>query len=86
MDRLVLHQKIESLRRCVVRIQLKCPATAEFTDYVERYQLFLLIAFVLFIAGLGLSNRRGAWFTVKRSQKSETRSQNAEVKTQDEAA
>jgi Ca-activated chloride channel family protein len=32
-----------------------------FTDYVERYQPFLLIALVLFIAGLALSNRRGAW-------------------------
>ena len=32
-----------------------------FTDYVERYQIFLLIAFILFVAGLALSNRRGGW-------------------------
>jgi Ca-activated chloride channel family protein len=32
-----------------------------YTDYVERYQLFLIIAFVLVLAGLSLSNRRGAW-------------------------
>lgn len=36
-----------------------------FTDYVERYQPFLLIAFVLFVAGLSLSNRRGAWVWLK---------------------
>ena len=32
-----------------------------FTDYVERYQIFLLIAFILSVAGLALSNRRGGW-------------------------
>jgi len=37
-----------------------------FTDYVERYQLFLIIAFVLVLVGLGLSNRRGAWFKLRR--------------------
>jgi hypothetical protein len=47
----------------------------QFTDYVERYQLFLMIAFVLFVAGLGLSNRKGAWFIVRRSQKPEVRMQ-----------
>ncbi len=58
----------------------------QFTDYVERYQLFLIVAFVLFVAGLGLSNRRGAWFLIRRRQKSEIRSQSAEIQTQDEAA
>ncbi len=38
-----------------------------FTDYVERYQLFLIIALVLLLAGLGLSNRRGAWFLPRRT-------------------
>ena len=37
-----------------------------FTDYVERYQLFLIIAFVLVLAGLSLSNRRGAWLRRKK--------------------
>jgi Ca-activated chloride channel homolog len=68
------------------RMRKKDIGGGQFTDYVERYQLFLIVALVLFTAGLGLSNRRGAWFKVKRSQKSETRSQNAAVKTQDEAA
>jgi Ca-activated chloride channel family protein len=68
------------------QIRKKDIGGGQFTDYVERYQLFLIIALLLFIVGLGLSNRRGAWFLVKRRQKSETRSQNAEVKTQNEAA
>ena len=29
MDRQVIEQKIDSLRRCVIRIQAKCPATAD---------------------------------------------------------
>lgn len=29
MDRDVIEQKIESLRRCVARVRQKCPATAE---------------------------------------------------------
>ena len=29
MDRIVIEQKLESLRRCVLRIEEKCPATAE---------------------------------------------------------
>lgn len=29
MDRDVIEQKIESLRRCVARVRLKCPATAD---------------------------------------------------------
>lgn len=32
-----------------------------YTDYVERYQWFLLLAFIFTLAGLSLSNRRGAW-------------------------
>jgi len=38
-----------------------------FADYVERYQLFLIIALVLLVAGLGLSNRRGAWIRMGRA-------------------
>ena len=33
-----------------------------FTEYVERYQLFLIIAYVLILAGLALSNRKGSWY------------------------
>lgn len=51
----------------------------QFTDYVERYQLFLLVALVLFVAGLGLSNRRGAWMR-------QFKVQNANVKRQNEEA
>lgn len=29
MDRVVMEEKLESLRRCVARVQDKCPATAE---------------------------------------------------------
>jgi Ca-activated chloride channel family protein len=47
------------------RMRKKDIGGGQFTDYVERYQLFLLVAFVLFIAGLGLSNRRGAWMQFK---------------------
>jgi Ca-activated chloride channel family protein len=53
----------------------------EFTDYVERYQLFLLIGFILLVAGLSLSNRKGKWYRSGRSQKAEGRAQNAEVQT-----
>jgi Ca-activated chloride channel family protein len=37
-----------------------------FTEYVERYQLFLIIGFVLILAGLALSNRRGRWYETGR--------------------
>jgi Ca-activated chloride channel family protein len=60
------------------QIRKKDIGGGQFTDYVERYQLFLIIAFVLFIAGLGLSNRRGAWVQV-RSQKAEAKSQNEDA-------
>lgn len=32
-----------------------------YTEYVERYQLFLVVGMVLSVAGLVLSNRRGGW-------------------------
>jgi len=35
-------------------------------QFTERYQLFLLMALVLFVAGLGLSNRRGAWVQFRK--------------------
>jgi len=38
-----------------------------YTDYVERYQIFLIIALVLFLTGLSLSNRRGGWLPGTRT-------------------
>jgi len=67
------------------QIRKKDIGGGQFTDYVERYQLFLVIAFVLFITGLGLSNRRGAWIQVK-SQRPKAGSQNEEGGEQNEAA
>jgi tetratricopeptide (TPR) repeat protein len=34
----------------------------KYVDYVERYQYFLLIAFVLIFSGFLISDRRGRWF------------------------
>ncbi|MBU2462634.1 MAG: tetratricopeptide repeat protein [Candidatus Edwardsbacteria bacterium] len=34
----------------------------EYVDYVERYQYFLMISFVLIFLGLFISDRRGKWF------------------------
>jgi len=48
------------------RMRKKEIGGGQFTDYVERYQLFLLMALVLFVAGLGLSNRRGAWVQFRK--------------------
>ena len=60
------------------RMRKKDIGGGQFTDYVERYQWFLLVALVLFVAGLGLSNRRGAWMQVK-SQEAKVKGQNAEA-------
>jgi len=60
------------------RMRKKDIGGGQFTDYVERYQWFLLIALMLFVAGLGLSNRRGAWVQ-GRSQKAEAKSQSEDV-------
>jgi Ca-activated chloride channel family protein len=43
------------------RLRKKEIGGGTFTEYVERYQLFLIIAFVLLLAGLSLSNRRWPW-------------------------
>ncbi len=56
------------------RMRKKDIGGGQFTDYVERYQLFLVIALGLFVVGLGLSNRKGAWVRAKR-RKAEARSQ-----------
>jgi Ca-activated chloride channel homolog len=58
------------------RMRKKDIGGGQFTDYVERYQWFLLVALLLFIVGLGLSNRRGAWLRQFRSQNANIKSQN----------
>jgi Ca-activated chloride channel family protein len=60
------------------RMRKKELGGGQFTDYVERYQLFLVIALGLFVAGLGLSNRRGAWMQIK-NPRAEAKSQNEDV-------
>jgi len=60
------------------RMRKKDIGGGQFTDYVERYQWFLLVALVLFVAGLGLSNRRGTWVQAK-SQKAKAKSQSEDV-------
>ncbi len=52
-----------------------------YTDYVERYQLFLAVAMVLLIAGLALSNRRGAWYVLRPKQKPAGSTQRAGVQS-----
>ncbi|MFO7675709.1 MAG: VWA domain-containing protein [bacterium] len=49
------------------RLRKKEIGGGTFTEYVERYQLFLIIAFVLILAGLGLSNRRWPWLRLGRA-------------------
>jgi Ca-activated chloride channel family protein len=49
----------------------------QFTEYVERYQILLLIGFLLVLAGLGLSNRKGPWVQFKR-QIADIKGQNGE--------
>ncbi len=42
----------------------------EYVDYVERYQYFLVISFILIFLGLFLSDRRGKWFSTLRISRS----------------
>ncbi len=69
----------ERLLAALEQIRKKEIGGGQFTDYVERYQLFLIVALVLFIAGLGLSNRRGAWMQFRR-QSAKGKMQNGETK------
>jgi len=38
----------------------------EYTDYIERYQWFLLAALICILAGLSLSNRRDRWVVFRK--------------------
>src|SRR5207245_11450638 len=44
------------------RLQKRAIGGGEYVEYEERYQSFLLIAFVLMFTGLLISDRRGDWF------------------------
>ncbi len=68
----------ERLLSEIDRMRKKDIGGGQFTDYVERYQLFLVVALLLFVAGLALSNRRGTWVQF-RGQKANAKSQNEDV-------
>ena len=53
---------LESLVTALDQIQKKAIGGGEYVEYEERYQLFLLAAFLLLFAGTLISDRRGAWF------------------------
>ena len=44
------------------QVQKKAITGGEYVEYEERYQVFLLVAFLLLFAGTLISDRRGAWF------------------------
>jgi len=46
------------------RLQKRSIGGGEYVQYEERYQAFLLVAFLLSFAGMLLSDRRGAWLPV----------------------
>lgn len=55
-----------------------------FTEYVERYQVFLMIALMLFLAAMFVSDRKGAWWPTAanlqlKGQKPKAKSQNGEA-------
>lgn len=53
---------LDALTAALDQIQKKQLAGGGFVEYEERYQYFLLAAFILTFTGLFLSDRRGAWF------------------------
>jgi Ca-activated chloride channel homolog len=54
---------LDALAAALDQLQKKQFAGGEYVEYEERYQLFLLAAFLFTFAGLFLSDRRGAWFS-----------------------
>jgi Ca-activated chloride channel family protein len=44
------------------QLEKKAFGGGEYMEYEERYQHFLLVAFLLIVAGLFISDRRSAWF------------------------
>jgi Ca-activated chloride channel homolog len=53
---------LDALTLALDQMQKKQIAGGEYVEYEERYQMFLLAAFLLTFAGLLLSDRRGPWF------------------------
>ncbi len=53
---------LNALVTALDQMQKKQIAGGEYVEYEERFQYFLLVAFVLIFTGLLLSDRRGAWF------------------------
>ncbi|HEY6867854.1 MAG TPA: VWA domain-containing protein [Candidatus Eisenbacteria bacterium] len=53
---------LDALTDALGQIQKKAIGGGEFVEYEERYQGFLLIAFVLLFVGTLASDRRGGWF------------------------
>ena len=53
---------LDALAGALDQLQKKQINGGEYVEYEERYQHFLLIAFVLIFAGLFLSDRRGGWY------------------------
>lgn len=53
---------LDALATALDQLQKKQITGGEYVEYEERYQYFLLAAFVFILAGLLLSDRRGAWF------------------------
>jgi len=53
---------LNSLVAALDQLQKKAIGGGEYMEYEERYQYFLLAAFLLIFVGLLISDRRGAWF------------------------
>jgi Ca-activated chloride channel family protein len=53
---------LDALVGALDQIQKKSIAGGDYVEYEERYQGFLLAGFVLLLAGLFVSDRRGGWF------------------------
>ena len=53
---------LDALVGALDQVQKKAITGGEYVEYEERYQVFLLVAFLLLFAGTLISDRRGAWF------------------------
>jgi Ca-activated chloride channel family protein len=53
---------LDELVAALGQVQKKAITGGEYVEYEERYQSFLLLAFLLLFAGTLISDRRGAWF------------------------
>jgi Ca-activated chloride channel family protein len=53
---------LDALVGALDQVQKKAISGGEYVEYEERYQSFLLPAFLLLFAGILISDRRGAWF------------------------